>query len=96
MYFKKALVASILLAVAPVSQVMAQSNASTNVSTMPASSLPAAPVAAESGDCSHGFLSRFAAAWKSSPQLFSFEREPEAGFPDIVAVWDMLCFKVRF
>jgi hypothetical protein len=67
MYYKKALVASILLAVAPVSQAMAQSTASTNVSTMPASSLPAAPIA-ESGDCSHGFLSRFAAAYREDAQ----------------------------
>ncbi|RDS80699.1 outer membrane beta-barrel protein [Dyella psychrodurans] len=69
MYFKKALVASILLAVAPVSQVMAQSTLSTNVSNMPAStSLPASPVASISTDCSHGFLSRFAAAYREDAQ----------------------------
>jgi hypothetical protein len=67
MFSKKALVTSILLAVVPVSQVLAQS--STNVSNQPAStSLPASPVAAESGDCSKGFLSRFAAAYREDAQ----------------------------
>jgi hypothetical protein len=66
MYYKKALVTSILLAAAPLSQqVLAQS---TNVSATPASSMPASPVAAESGDCSKGFLSRFAAAYREDAQ----------------------------
>src|SRR5215469_5968346 len=75
MYYKKALVASILLAVAPVSQVMAQS---TNVSNMPAStSLPASPVLVASSDCSHGFLSRFAAAYREDAQ----PADPNAAAP---------------
>src|ERR1700733_8332683 len=67
MYFKKALATSILLAAAPLSQqVLAQS---TNVSNLPAStSLPASPVATESGDCSKGFLSRFASAYREDAQ----------------------------
>lgn len=67
MYYKKALAAAIMLSAAPVfSQAMAQS---TNVSDMPAStSLPASPVAAESGDCSRGFFSRFAAAYREDAQ----------------------------
>lgn len=67
MYIKKALATAILLAAAPVfSPVMAQS---TNVSSMPAStSLPAAPVASESNDCSRSFFSRFAAAYREDAQ----------------------------
>ncbi|GLQ45052.1 hypothetical protein GCM10007862_01030 [Dyella lipolytica] len=66
MYFKKALVTSILLAVAPVSQVLAQS---TDVSNMPASgSLPAAPVVTASSDCSNGFFSRLVAAYREDAQ----------------------------
>src|SRR5215469_10574585 len=67
MYYKKALTAAILLTAAPViTPAMAQS---THVSNMPAStSLPASPVAAESGDCSHGFFSRLAAAYREDAQ----------------------------
>lgn len=67
MYYKKALAAAILLTAAPVfSPAMAQN---TNVSDMPAStSLPASPVVAESGDCSRGFFSRFAAAYREDAQ----------------------------
>ncbi len=67
MYYKKALVTSILLAAAPLSQqVLAQS---TNVSNMPASaSLPAAPIATGSADCSSGFFSRLMAAYREDAQ----------------------------
>lgn len=66
MYFKKALVTAILLATAPVSQAFAQN---TDVSNMPASgSLPAAPVATESSDCSRGFFSRLIAAYREDAQ----------------------------
>jgi hypothetical protein len=67
MYYKKARAAAILLTVAPIfSQAWAQD---TNVSAMPAStSLPAAPVAAESGDCRRGFFSRLAAAYREDAQ----------------------------
>jgi hypothetical protein len=66
MYPKKALAICVLLAAAPLSQAMAQS---TDVSAMPAStSLPASPVAMESADCSHGFFSRLAAAYREDAQ----------------------------
>jgi hypothetical protein len=67
MYYKKALAAAILVAAAPVfSQAVAQS---TNVSNMPASgSLPVSPAVAGSGDCSRGFFSRFAAAYREDAQ----------------------------
>jgi hypothetical protein len=66
MFYKKALVTSILLAAAPLSQqVLAQS---TNVSTMPASSLPAAPVATGSSDCSNGFFTRLIDAYREDAQ----------------------------
>jgi hypothetical protein len=66
MYVKKALVTSILLAAAPLSQqVLAQS---TNVSAMPAGPAPTALAQAGSSDCSHGFLTRFADAYREDAQ----------------------------
>ncbi|QAU24187.1 hypothetical protein EO087_09460 [Dyella sp. M7H15-1] len=65
MFSKKALVTSILLTVGPMSQVLAQS---TNVSTMPTSSLPASPAATLSGDCTHGFFTRLMAAYREDAQ----------------------------
>jgi hypothetical protein len=66
MFSKKALVTSILLTVVPVSQVLAQS---TNVSNQPASTnLAASPVATGSSDCSNGFFSRFADAYREDAQ----------------------------
>jgi hypothetical protein len=66
MYDKKALAAAVLLSAAPIfSQAMAQS---TDVSNMPASSMPAAPAASGSSDCSKGFFSRFAAAYREDAQ----------------------------
>lgn len=67
MYIKKPLVVAILLAAAPVfSSALAQSP---NPSNMPASaSLPATPIAPASGDCSRGFFSRFAAAYREDAQ----------------------------
>ena len=65
MQYKKALAVSILLAVIPLGQALAQS-ADAN---MPASTtLPAAPLASASGDCSNGFISRLAAAYREDAQ----------------------------
>src|ERR1700744_1040429 len=65
MVSKKALFTSILLAVAPLSHLWAQS---TNLSAMPAGNLPAAPVAAGSSDCSHGFFTRLIDAYREDAQ----------------------------
>jgi hypothetical protein len=64
MYYKKAFAIAVLLAAAPM-QAMAQS---TNVSSMPIGSLPAAPITIESGDCSKGFFTRMAAAYREDAQ----------------------------